>query len=140
LSAPLLGEDAPDVEDFVVCWLQPLLRAATARRQDDPWPFALVQRVSGSDIPELGFDNPVIQLDVLHRTRNAGEAKQWANKVHQRMTLLAVTYPDVTISDGSTVGIDGLTVLIKPTREPFGDESVVRYVARYKLGLSYVAV
>lgn len=55
------------------------------------------------------------------------------------MTLLGLTYPDVTLSDGTVAGIDYLTVLIRPHREPFGDETVVRYVARYKLGLSYVA-
>lgn len=138
MSAPLFGEDAPDAEDFVVSWLQPLVRAAIERQQGDPWPFVLVQRVSGLDIPETGLDDPVVQLDILHKG-SITQAKQWANNVHRRMTLLGLTYPDVTLSDGSVAGIDGLTVLIRPRREPFGDDTVARYVARYKLGLSYVA-
>ena len=138
MSAPLEGEDAPDAEDFVSCWLQPLLRAGVERTTGDGWPFALVQRVDGADDPEAGLDNPVIQIDILHRG-TVGAAKKHANDVHRRMTLLGVTYPDVTLSDNSIAGIDGLTVLIRPHRQPFGDTSVVRYVARYRLGLSYVA-
>jgi hypothetical protein len=145
MSAPLFGEDAPDAEDFVVSWLQPLLRSGVERRQSDPWPFALVQRISGLDNPEAGLDDPVVQVDILHKVKSgtvpvAVAGKQWANDVHRRMTLLGLTYPDVTLSDGSVAGIDYLTVLIRPHREPFGDETVARYVARYKLGLSYVAV
>lgn len=139
MTAPIYGDDAPDVEDFVACWLQPLVRAATERKLSDPWPFVLVQRISGSDDPETGLDDPVVQLDILHKTNNAGEAKLWANNVHRRMTLLS-TYPAVVVSDGSTVELDGLTVLIRPKREPFGDETVVRFMARYKLGLTYAAL
>jgi len=148
VSAPLLDEDAPDAEDFVACWLAPLLRAGVRREHSDAWPFALVQRISGTDDPVPGLDDPVIQVDILHKlatpaTTITGQleaaAKVWANKVHRRMTLLATTYPDVTASSGDVVGIDYLTVLMRPHRQPFGDDSVCRYVARYRLGLSYVA-
>ncbi|MGU3650689.1 hypothetical protein [Mycolicibacterium sp. A43C] len=139
----LLDEDAPDVEDFVSCWLQPLLRAGIERKKDDPWPFALVQRIDGSDSPESGLDDPVVQIDVLYRAVgpdvDAAAGKIWANKVHRRMTKLGVEYPDVTLSDGSVSGLDYLRVLRRMKREPFGDDMVVRYVARYALGLSYVA-
>lgn len=147
MSAPLSPEDAVDAEDFVCCWLQPLIRAAVKRELGEAWPFVLVQRVSGSDVPEVGLDDPVIQLDVMHKlaspaTTAAGQlevvAKQWANKVHRRMTLLT-TYPDVTVTGGAVAGVDYLKVLIRPHRQPFGDELVARYVARYQLGLSYVA-
>lgn len=148
MSDLLLAEDAPDVGDFLACWLAPLLRAGVKRTQSDPWPFALIQRISGADQPEPGLDDPVVQLDVLHKlaapaATAAGqlevEANVWASKVHRRMLLLGLTYPDVTVSSGQTVGIDYLTVLIKPHRQPFGDETVARFVARYRLGLSYVA-
>lgn len=145
MSAPLASEDAPDAEDFVSCWLQPLLRAGVARKLNDPWPFALVQRIDGVDVPETGLDDPVLQVDILHKSTSGSvpvevAGKRWANDVHRRMTLLGLTYPDVTMSDGSTAGIDYLKVLLKPRREKFGDGTVARYVARYKLGLSYVAV
>ena len=67
MSAPLADWDAPDAEDFVACWLQPLLRAGVSRRASDPWPFALVQRIDGFDVPETGLDDPVIQVDILHK-------------------------------------------------------------------------
>ena len=144
MSAPLADADAPDVEDFVSCWLQPLLRAGISRRTSDPWPFALVQRIDGFDVPETGLDDPVVQVDILHKVTSGTTpveiaGKRWANDVHRRMTLLGLTYPNVTMSDGSTAGIDYLRVLIKPRRESFGDGTVSRFVARYKLGLSYVA-
>lgn len=147
MSAPLHSEDSVDAEDFVCCWLQPLTRAGVKRELADPWPFVLVQRVSGADDPEAGLDDPVIQLDIMHKLTTpastaAGQlesvAKTWANKVHRRMTLLT-TYPDVTVSTGGVAGVDYLQVLIRPHRQPFGDELVARYVARYRLGLSYVA-
>lgn len=144
----LLDEDAVDAEDFVCCWLQPLIRAGVKRELSDPWPFVLVQRVSGADDPDTGLDDPVIQLDILHKLASPAStasgqleaaAKTFANNVHRRMTLLATTYPDVTVSSGEVAGIDFLTVLIRPHRQPFGDETVARFVARYRLGLSYVA-
>lgn len=129
---------SPDAEDFVVSWLKSVIRSGVERRQGDEWPFALVQRVSGFDIPELGFDDPVIQVDLLHKG-SVGSAKTWALDVHEHMIELGLTYPNVTLSDSTVAAPDYLKVLISPHRQPFGDETVVRYVARYKLGLSYVA-
>ena len=145
MSAPLAEHDAPDAEDFVVCWLQPLLRSGVERKTSDPWPFALVQRLPSHDVPETGLDDPVIQVDILHKVTSGSTpvaiaGKRWANEVHRRMILLGLTYPDVTLSDGSITGPDYLKVLVRPHRQPFGDDAVARFVARYKLGLSYVAV
>lgn len=149
MSVPLLDEDAPSAVDFVCCWLQPLLRAGIEREQDDPWPFALVQSISPVDIPEEGLYDTTIQIDVLHKVTTPGPLAAdrlvaagmiWAGKVHRRMTLLGTTYPEVTLSNGTSAGLDYLRVLMRPEKPvPSGDDSIVRIPGRYKLGLAYVA-
>jgi hypothetical protein len=144
VSAPLLGEDAPDAEEMVVRWLSPLLRTAVERTNDEVLPFCQVTQVDGADDPNEGIDDPVIQLDILDTARSgmlaAQAAKLTARRVHRRMTLLARQSPTVTLSDGSHANADYVTPLLKPRRMEYPNERVVRYVARYQLGLSYVAV
>ncbi|MGV0785111.1 hypothetical protein [Mycolicibacterium sp. XJ775] len=138
MTAPMLGEDAPDAEDFTACWLQPLLRAAVERKTDDVLPFATIQRVAGDDDPDCGTDDPVVQVDILGLGVVA--AKTAANEVHRRMLLLFRDCSDVIMSDGRTANLDFGRTLMKPVRMPYGDDKIVRYVGRYHLALSYVTV
>ncbi|QIG58389.1 head-tail adaptor [Mycobacterium phage Cornie] len=131
-----MTEDAPDAEDFVICWLQPEQRAAVERNTNDV--VVVVTRISGPDCPEEGTDDPVIQLDWYGHS--ATEAKQLSTTGHRRMTLQAVTLDNVTLSDGSTANADYVRTLIKPFRMSFPGDELVRYTARYQLGLSYVTV
>lgn len=143
MTAELYGEDAPDVEEFLCRWLSPLIRSATERRSDDPMPFCVVTRIDGADDSDAGVDEPVVQLDIFDRARGqllaAQAAKQTANAVHRRMNLLARRLDNVTLSDGTVASALDVTTVIKPFRMPYADEQVVRYVARYRLGLSFVA-
>ena len=145
----LLDEDAPDAEDFVVCWLQPILRAATERDPGDALPFAVVQRVAGSDDQNCGEDEAVVQIDVFAATTNASlaeglapnVAKYWAKRVTRRMNRLSRNLDDdVTMSDGSVANADYVANVMKPVRMPYQDESIVRVVGRWSIGRSYVAV
>ena len=144
MPAELLDSDSPDVEDFVVSWLAPLMRTATERKTDDTLPFCQVARVSGADDPDLGTDDPVVQVDIFDHARNGLAAVQnaavSARNVHRRMTLLARELSTVTLSDGADANADYVITLIKPFRMTYANDQVVRYVARYQLGLSYVAV
>lgn len=137
MTAPLLDEDAPDAEDFTTCWLQPLLRAAVERDTTE-LPFAGVQQVAGPDDPDAGTADPVIQLDILGL--GVAAAKIAAIKVHRRMLLLFRESSDVVMSDGRTANLDFGRTLLLPSRMPYADDKIVRYVARYQLGLSYVTV
>lgn len=136
MTAELLDEGAPDIEDFVVCWLQPLIRAAVERDSDDDPPFCMVARIDGADDADCGTDDPVVQLDVFDVDATAAAAS--ARDVHRRMMLLARTDDHVTMSDDSVADCDFIDNLIKPFRMPYGNDKVVRYVARYTLGTSYV--
>lgn len=139
----VLDEDAPDEEEFVVCALQSVMRTAgemPANNQD--WPFCTVVRVSGDDDPVAGTDDPVIQLDFYGKGSTRDEslvaAKTAAKQGHRRMMQLAKYGDAVTLSDDSDVSADFITTVLKPFRMAFEHDLVVRYTARYLVGLSYV--
>lgn len=138
MSIDLLDQDAPDVEDFACCWMQPVMRSAVERASDDTLPFCVPTRVSGADDPDSGTDDPVLQLDFY--ALGAAAAKRAANDGHRRMLYLFRFSPTVTMSDGALANIDFGQTLLKPFRMDFEHDLIVRYTARYLVGLSYVTV
>ena len=56
------------------------------------------------------------------------------------MTLLSRELTDVTMSDSSVASPNYVRTQLKPFRMPYENERIVRYVARYAVGLAYVAV
>lgn len=144
MPADLLGEAPPDVEDFVCAWLAPLLRTAVERKTDDELPFCQVARISGLDDEHTGVDEPVVQLDIFDHARGGllgvQNAATTARDVHRRMMLLSRENTTVTLSTGQQANADHVITILKPFRMAYTNDQVVRYVARYQLGLSYVAV
>jgi hypothetical protein len=140
MSEPLelLDVDAPDVEDFVVCWMQPVMRCATERDTNDVLPFCVVTRIAGADDECVGVDDPTVQLDFF--AAGAAAASVAAKTGHRRMNYLSQHLPAVTMSDGSTVGADYVETVLKPFRMAYADDRIVRYTGRYIIGLHYVAV
>lgn len=143
MTTDLYPDQAPDSEDFFVSWLQPVMRAGTERKSGDDYPFALVQHITGDDCLDEGTDDGVVQVDFFDKARGdlvaAQTAKSAARRGHRRILYLAQHLPDVEMSDGSTANADYVTTVLTPTRMDYPDESVVRYTARYAVGLSYVA-
>jgi len=140
----LLDHETPDEEDFVVSWLQSVMRSATERKSDDELPFAQVQYIVGSDDECYGTSDGVIQVDFFDTAREGMTAAQAAKETsrigHRSMMYLARYVPEVVVSNGCTVCADYVNCTMKPVRMPYANERVVRYTARYELGLSYVAV
>lgn len=140
----LLDQETPDSEDFMVSWLQPLLRSATERKTDDELPFAQVQLITGEDDEDCGTSDEVIQVDWFDHARDGmtavQAAKQTAREGHRRIRLLARFLEAVELSDGSFAAADYVNTIMKPVRMPYANDQVVRYVARYGLGLSDVPV
>lgn len=134
----LYEQDSPDEEDFVACWMQPVMRSAVERDLDDVLPFCEVTGVSGADDPDAGTSDPVVQLDFYGR--GAQEAKAAAKQGHRRMNKLFRTCATVTMSDGTLASLDFGECLIRPFRMAYEHDQIVRYTARYRLGLSYVTV
>ena len=141
--ADLLSRDAPDSEDFIVCWLADHIRSSVERDTNDVLPFAVVQMISGDDDTDCGTAEDAIQVDWFDKARNGMEAAQaaklTAREGHRRIMLLADELPQIELSDGSIAGGDYLTTTLRPTRMPYADEKIVRYVSRYRLGTSFVA-
>lgn len=130
MTAELLGEGPADPEAIVVGWLQPLRRTANTRRPGDPLPMTVVRTVAGTECHEESYSDPVVQIDTLCAA-SAGEdaASVESNKTHRRMLLLARYLEDFNL--------DYIKVFLTPRREDYGDEQIIRYVARYQLGQSY---
>ena len=86
------------------------------------------------------YDDPLMQIDTFASTDTL--AKQASDITHRRMLLLAwdltntVTMPDT----GLQANAQYVQTKLKPRREDYGDPQIIRYVARYALGLQFFAV
>jgi hypothetical protein len=143
----LLGRAAPNAQAFVLAHLAPLNGLTTPpggvgslRNPKDPLPFRLVQRVAGAN--DLFSDFPVVSVHTFGaNTGNLADtlASRAADITHRRMlVLLDDPTTDVIMADGSIANCEYLEVKEAPRKEPYRDTSVIRYVARYELGLKLV--
>lgn len=136
MSVDLLNEAPPDVQRVVCVWLRPLGRAATQRLAGDPLPFRLVNRVAGADDHLQGIDIAVISV---HTFATRADAIDEANLTHQRMLYLARhPFTNIELSTG-TANINFCETVEKPIHQDYGDPNLTRYVARYRIGLDFVA-
>lgn len=127
----ILDTAPADIETFVVGWLMPMYRTSVSRRAGDPYPFLLITQVASSEILDESSADQVVQVDILCE-RNLGEdaARDVKDRVHARMLQLG-RYLEV---DGT---IDWMRVFESPRRLQFGNEEIIRYVARYQFGQTY---
>jgi len=133
----VFGAAPPNAEETVVAWLAELGRVGVLRTPADPLPFRLVHRISGADVLETGSDDAVLSVHTFADTMTgaAGEA----DRTHQRMLLLALeSMTNIELSDGTIANIDYCETVEKPTYQDWNDPTVFRYVARYRVGFSYV--
>lgn len=140
MVAELYTEAANDAETVVVAWLKDLRPNATAntRRMGDPLPFTLVTEVAGKESVEESWNDPVIQVDTLcAKSLGRVAARDEGLKTHKRMLLLARYLEDVDLGSGVMATVDYVKVFTPLHEEPYGDDQIIRKVARYQLGLSY---
>jgi hypothetical protein len=131
VTAELLPYGPADIETIVVAWLTPLRRTAVVRDLDDPLPMCVVQKLSSKEDLEESTSDSVIQVDTLC-DKNLGEdaARDEKIKTHQRMLQLG-RYLE---TQGT---IDWMTVFESQRREPYGNDQIIRYCARYQFGQTY---
>lgn len=144
MSGELYDRESPDVEDYFCALLAPIMRAATERQAGDPYPFAIVQMIpAGSENPDLGTTDTVVQVDFLdtdHDGRPAAQnAKLAARRGHRAITYAGQHLSDVLLSNSTWANPDYIATSQPPTRMDYVNETVVRYTARYSVGFSFVA-
>lgn len=133
----LLDSAPPNAEEVVVAWLSALGRTGVLRLPADDLPFRLVHRVSGSDDVSEGHDDAVLSVHTFAASME--EASYEADRTHQRMMWLAQhSLTNIELTGGTVANVDFCRTVEKPTYEDFQDPAVFRYVARYRIGLSYI--
>lgn len=134
-SPELLDESAPAAERVVSAWLAPWKRG-TRRLSGDAVPYRLIHTVAGVDNPETGLTEAVVSIHTFASTPEAAILE--SDKTHRRMLLLANNpLANITISTGQVVCVDYVKTAMLPTQVDYDDPNVIRYVARYDIGLSY---
>lgn len=134
----LLNECTEDVEEVVVAWLTPLRRCAAVRRAGDELPFTLVHHIDGTEKPQEYTADELVSVHTLcDRALGEMAAKDEAKLTHRRMLLLAKTLPVIDLSDGRQASVDFVQIAETPRWEFYSNE-ILRKVARYAIGLSYI--
>jgi hypothetical protein len=142
VSVELLGSHPQNAAEVIRKWLLPLGGAGTARMPGDGLPFRLITVFPGPEDPTLGLAAPIVQVDTLcDKKLGYGAAAAEDANTHDRMLLLA-RYCDagsITLADGTLAALDYVNVVESPHLETFEDVMILRSVARYCIGQSYVA-
>jgi hypothetical protein len=137
-------ETADDAETVVVSWLKPLLaegHVANARRSGAPLPYYLVTHLDSTENVDESTAEALVSVHVLtHKAAGEVASRDEADRMHRRMLLLARYLDDVELADGRVATIDFVNVAKSPSREEYGDDTILRRVGRYSLGLSYAEV
>jgi hypothetical protein len=140
----ILGEDVDDDEAITISWLAPLLAEGSVRntrRAGGPLPFYLVNHLSSEDSVEESYSDTLLSVHVLtHKSAGDVANRDEANRMHQRMLLLARYLEDVALPGGRTATIEFVDVAERPRRTDYGDENILRRTARYKFGLDFAEV
>ena len=126
---------APNAVEVVIAWLRPLGQPCYAvRKQGDPLPYRLINRVAGSD-SELYADDAVISVHTFATTYT--DASDYADAGHQRMLLLANDpNASITLSTGATVWVQYVESIQKPIHLDYEEPDTYRFIARYKVGVA----
>lgn len=140
MTVELYALDAPNAVEFIIAWLRPLGDPCNATRMEgDPLPYRMVTRVAGEDDHDKFSDDAVVSVHTFAATFPA--ASDAADMTHRRiMVLIDDPNNDVTLIDNTIANAEYVETLQKPIHVDYEDPDVIRFVARYRLGLHFVAV
>ncbi len=135
----LYDQAPPNAVEYVIAWLRPLGLTDWNRPSGETLPFRMVNGVTDVEDDNLFTDDQVVSVHTFAATYT--EASDAAAQTHRRMQLL-IHNPglDVTLLDNSVVNADYVQTLMAPQWVDYADQTLNRFVARYQLGLSFVAV
>jgi hypothetical protein len=139
VTAQLYDQAPPNGVEYTIAWLRPLMACDVHRPAGADLPYCMVNGVADAEDDNLFTDDQVVSVHTFAGTYTA--ANDAAAQTHRRMQLL-VRNPglDVTLTDSTIANADYVQTLMSPTWMDYGDNTINRFVARYRLGLSFVAV
>ena len=142
MTVELYAEAPEDIEDLVLAWLLPLAGSPTGlgleRPDGAPLPFRLVTGLHTVDDCNLFAAESLVSVHTFAAKRTL--AKRESRLTHRRMLVLAHdAMGDVVMADGRLANVDYLEVAEAPHYEDYKTDTVKRYVARYVVGISFVA-
>ena len=139
-----LDEDVDDDEIVLIAWLKDLLpegHVANTRKPGGPLPYYLVNHLDANESVDESTVDTLISVHVLtHKSAGEVASLNEATTMHNRMLLLARYLEDVPLPGGRTATIDFVNVAMPPKREDYGDEQILRRIARYNLGFTRAKV
>lgn len=147
MAVELYGEAPEDVEDIVLAWLLPLTgdptpnpNALGADRPDGgALPFRMVTGLNTKPDPNLFYVESLVSVHTFDKTRTL--AKRAAKDTQRRMDVLCDNpLSDIVMADARIANVEFCDCLERYHYEPYGVDTVRRYVARFNIGLSFVAV
>jgi hypothetical protein len=139
MTVELFDSQSVDAEQVIVAWLQPLRPTAIARVTGDPLPFCLITQVAGHEDPLYGTADVTVQVDTLcDRMLGYENARAEMRATSARMNELVVHNDTVTMFDGTLIGVDYCTCIESARFMLYEDESLLRTMSRYDIGLYYV--
>jgi hypothetical protein len=136
----LLDQYPQPIELLATAWLKPLRPSGAAYRAEDSLPFTLITRIGGNDDLWRQLDDPVISVHTLtDKTLGYRNLFIETQNTHRRMLRLGLFLDDIVLSDGSVAAVDYVKIFQAPLEVRFEDVMVLRMVARYQIGLSYIS-
>jgi hypothetical protein len=135
----LYDQAPPDASDFVVAWLSPLGACWSNTPTDKTLPYRVVNVIHDVDDVSAGTATAVVSVHTFAGT--FGAAKAAAKEAHQRMLVIADNpLTDVLMPGGAIGNAYCVSTVQRPIHVDYGDTAIKRFVARYELDFSFVAV
>jgi hypothetical protein len=129
----------PNEVEYVIAWQRGVIACDVHRPAGGPSPYCMVNGLGGEVDDNVFTGDPVVTLHSFGGTYE--EASDAATVTDDRMNLLILNPGlDVTLKSGVIVNADYVKTLQTPFWLDYGDNTINRFVARYRVGLSSVAV
>ncbi len=129
---------------MLLSWLAPFGDVGPAFTEDDPQPFRAVSVLDVIPDDELFTETALVSVHTFCNARTPAERAQGRRDAAEtdRRIMLLQRNPllDITLPDASVANLDWLNIITKSRLQDYGVDTIHRYVARVRLGLSYVAV
>lgn len=138
MSVELYNLAPPNAVEFVVAWLRPLGLVDVKRPAGEGLPFRMVNGVTADENIDEFLDQSVVSVHTFATTYT--DASDAATVTHQRMLVLADDPSNTVTVNGLPANADWVETVQKPIWVDYGDNTINRFVARYRLGLTFVAV